>query len=128
MLLFIDVTDPKINSLALVTLNETKWLRFLGDHTSENLIPQIKKILIKNKRNLKDIEKIAVVVGPGPFSKIRTGVAVANALGFALNIESIALERSRIPHKLQDLLKKPGEKFVKPVYDKEPNITKSKRK
>jgi len=52
-------------------------------------------LLIANSQEIKEIK---VNVGPGSFTGTRVGVAVANALGFALSI------------------KVNGKKMVKPVY------------
>ena len=53
---------------------------------SQALIPAIIKILKKNKCTVKDLTGVKVNVGPGSFTGTRVGVAVANALGFALDI------------------------------------------
>ncbi len=53
---------------------------------SQSLIPAIVKILKKNKSTVKDLTSISVNIGPGSFTGTRVGVAVANALGFALDI------------------------------------------
>jgi len=53
---------------------------------SQVLLPSIVKILKKNKLELKDLIGIEVNPGPGSFTGTRVGVAVANALGFALKI------------------------------------------
>lgn len=53
---------------------------------SQVLLPTILEILKKNKLALKNIEEITVNPGPGSFTGTRVGVAVANALGFALKV------------------------------------------
>ena len=53
---------------------------------SQVLLPMIVKILKKNKLSFSDLTGIEVNVGPGSFTGTRVGVAVANTLGFALNI------------------------------------------
>lgn len=53
---------------------------------SQVLLPMIAKILKKNKIRLADLTGVQVNVGPGSFTGTRVGVAVANALGFALGI------------------------------------------
>src|SRR3989344_5241507 len=53
---------------------------------SQVLLPMIVKILKRNKVGFSDLTGIEVNVGPGSFTGTRVGVAVANALGFALNI------------------------------------------
>lgn len=53
---------------------------------SQALLPAIAKIIKKNKVVFKDIKEVKVATGPGSFTGTRVGVAVANAIGFALNI------------------------------------------
>jgi len=53
---------------------------------SQALLPAIVKILKTGKSALKDLTAIEVNVGPGSFTGTRIGVAVANALGFSLDI------------------------------------------
>lgn len=57
---------------------------------SENLLPEIEKVLGEDK--VKDIDCIAVVVGPGSFTGIRIGVAIAKAFMLANeNIKAISI-------------------------------------
>jgi tRNA A37 threonylcarbamoyladenosine modification protein TsaB len=128
MLLFIDPTDIDKNTLALVTPKKVTMFNFPGERTSENLMPQVKKFLAKNNYDFSDIEKIALVAGPGSFSKVRSGVAVANALGLALNLEIIALNKNKIPGDLQTLLREKGKKLIRPIYGGKPHITKPKKR
>lgn len=53
---------------------------------SQVLLPQITEILKKNKIQFSDITAIDVNTGPGSFTGTRVGIAVANTLGFALDI------------------------------------------
>ena len=47
---------------------------------SENILLEIDKMLEKNNITLREIENIAVVVGPGSFTGIRIGVALVKGL------------------------------------------------
>lgn len=76
---------------------------------SEKLPLEIKKFLTKQKILFKNLKKIEVFRGPGHFSRIRTTVAIANALNFVLDESSV-------------------KNLVIPIYNKPPNITKSKKK
>lgn len=104
--LSIDTSDQEIVRLSL-TLDKRviKHLFKTGRNLSEFLILEIEKFLRKNKVKLKQLEKINVMAGPGHFSRIRTSVAVANALVYGLGLK---------------------QNIVKPIYAKAPNITESK--
>lgn len=53
---------------------------------SEAALPVVQKILDRNKLSITKLEKIEVNRGPGSFTGLRVGVAIANALGFLLKI------------------------------------------
>ncbi len=53
---------------------------------SEKLLPAISDLLKKSRRRFNEIEGVAVVCGPGPFSAVRIGVTVANTLAKILNV------------------------------------------
>lgn len=82
MILKIDSTNRE---KIIVTFGDEKIIegQKLG---SQILLPMIVKILKKQKAVFADISEVIVNTGPGSFTGTRVGVAVANALGFALNI------------------------------------------
>lgn len=49
-------------------------------------LPMIEDILEENNIELKDLNSIDVNVGPGSFTGIRVGFAIANALSFVFKI------------------------------------------
>jgi tRNA threonylcarbamoyladenosine biosynthesis protein TsaB len=53
---------------------------------SEAVLPTIEKILERNNLKIEEIEKVEVNKGPGSFTGLRVGVAIANALSFLLKI------------------------------------------
>ena len=57
-----------------------------GRTHSENLMPLIKELLERNNIELKDINLIAVTVGPGSFTGIRIGIASIKAMAEVWNI------------------------------------------
>lgn len=71
---------------------------------SVTLLPAIKKLLVENNLEVKDIEKIVVAQGPGSFTGIRIAVTTAKMLAWTLNIplvgiSSLALIASNITDK-----------------------------
>ncbi len=116
MNLLIDTTQS--GRLALALLENQKTLARLEksvEGLSENLLPELEKFLRKKKVKLAALTKILVNPGPGAFSATRTGVAIANALAYALGIPVAEWPSGKI------------KEIVLPKYDKEPNITKPRK-
>lgn len=57
-----------------------------GRTHSENLMPLIKELLERNQLSLKDINLIAVTVGPGSFTGIRIGISTIKPMAEIYNI------------------------------------------
>ena len=53
---------------------------------SEAALPAIKRILTKNNLQINQINEIKVNKGPGSYTGLRVGIAIANTLGFLLKI------------------------------------------
>lgn len=79
-------TDEVKMELANPQTGKTDTLRQTQQKGSQVLLPMIVKILAKNKIKFSDLTAIEVNVGPGSFTGTRVGVAVANALGYALDL------------------------------------------
>jgi tRNA threonylcarbamoyladenosine biosynthesis protein TsaB len=82
--------DTSSNKQISVELNiDDKKERIVQDSTflkSEAGLPAIEKLLNQNKLDIEGIERVDVVRGPGSFTGLRVGVAIANALSFLLKI------------------------------------------
>ena len=67
-------------------------------HKAQSTLPLIDKLLKKHELRAKDINHIEVNTGPGSFTGIRVGMAIANALSFALKIpvKPREMRRSRV--------------------------------
>ncbi len=124
MILFIDTTKSHSIEVALkdnfkIIANE----KISAPYTqAEKLLPLIDGILKKNNLDFKDIKKVNVRNRGGSFTGLRIGVITANALGYALGVPVEGEVRS----KKLEARNESGKKFdiVKPIYDREPNITK----
>ena len=89
--LFIDTS----NNLIISILENNKEIYCFNSHetnqTSAQVMPVLNEAFTKTKLNIKDIDKIFVVNGPGSFTGIRVGVTIAKIIGFCLNIPIISL-------------------------------------
>jgi tRNA threonylcarbamoyladenosine biosynthesis protein TsaB len=88
MILKIDSSDNKKVSVDLLE-KDRKVDTMYSDSLilkSEAILILIDKILKKNKLSLGNIEKIEVNEGPGSYTGLRVGAAIANALGFLLKV------------------------------------------
>jgi len=94
--LSIDTTD---NLKTVVKLGGKTVVKNYQDPREQELLGLIKKVLEETNTGLNQIKKIRVKTGPGSFTGIRVGVAVANALAWVLKI------------------KVNGQTMVTPVYD-----------
>jgi tRNA A37 threonylcarbamoyladenosine modification protein TsaB len=85
---------------------------------AERLLPEIDKLIKSHKTKLNNLRAIEAANTGGSFTSLRIGVVTANALGYALGI----------PVKSSAKLGASGGKFsvLKPIYDREPEITKKK--
>lgn len=83
MKLLIDTSDRE---KIIIGLNDKIFTSKAKEGSSQELLPFIDEIFKKNKIYFKDLKEIEVATGPGSFTGLRIGVAVANTLGFALNI------------------------------------------
>lgn len=79
MHLLIDLSKGKKANLSL--LNKGK---LLDELETESIITGINTLLKKHSLVLKDLEKIESTPGPGSYTGLKVGAAVANALNFSL--------------------------------------------
>lgn len=83
MKLFIDTSERE---RIAVKLDKKSYETLAYDDKSQKLIPFLVEVLKKNGKKITDIDEIEVNTGPGSFTGLRVGVAVANAIGWTLNI------------------------------------------
>lgn len=87
MILYINTKDQKIVKVALKKGGKmVEEMREENEYGSQVLSPLINKILKKHKLDFKDLRGIELETGPGSYTGLKVGAAVANALGFSLNI------------------------------------------
>lgn len=83
MKLYIDTADNKKTKIGL---DDKSWEFVSQNYRSQELVALIEKVLKKQKKELKDLTAIEINLGPGSFTGLRIGIAVANALSWALDI------------------------------------------
>lgn len=83
MILFIDTSD---NKKIIVRLNGLRFVRIIEVGETQKLLSSINRVVKKTGSSINRIDEIRVNLGPGSFTGLRVGVAVANALGWALKI------------------------------------------
>jgi tRNA threonylcarbamoyladenosine biosynthesis protein TsaB len=86
-ILYIDTSDNQKTLITLVINGQKKELIEKTDNwASQILLPLIDKLLEKNDLSFSQLTEIRVNTGPGSFTGLRVGVAVANTLGWLLGI------------------------------------------
>lgn len=90
--LFIDSSDRKI---IISILKDFEIIEQIIEENDNNLakrfLPLIDNLLTKIDLNLRSVDKIFVVTGPGSFTGIRIGVDVAKVIAYSLNIDIIPI-------------------------------------
>jgi tRNA threonylcarbamoyladenosine biosynthesis protein TsaB len=92
MLLAID-TSTRSLGLALYdgarVLSETVWTS--AEHHTVELAPAVQLILKNAGSSLEDLQALAVALGPGSFTALRIGLALAKGLALARNLSLIGI-------------------------------------
>ena len=120
MILHIDTTQLDQLSLSLADNDQTIAEQHLPVHynQAELLLPEIDKLLQGANQQLTAVKKVVVQNGTGSFTSLRIGIATANALAYALDIE--------VEDDQGNKLLANNMQIVEPRYDREPNITMKK--
>lgn len=62
-----------------------------GNNHSENIMSSIDDLFKLSKKKIEEVDRIAVSTGPGSFTGIRIGVAVAKGLAYSLGAEIVGI-------------------------------------
>ena len=85
--LLMDTSDNTAISIGLKVNYKTYiQTKKITSNKTQIILPMIDNILKKHGIRLKDISAIEVNAGPGSFTGIRVGLAIANALSFARKV------------------------------------------
>ena len=87
-ILLIDTSSNKEIKVGIRT-NRKEYItrRKISSQKAQVALPMIDKLLKKHSVSLKDINRIEVNTNGGSFTGIRVGMAIANAISFALKIK-----------------------------------------
>ena len=85
--LIIDTSSNKDVKVGLeIEGKEDMRIKALDKQKAQAVLPMIEELLKKHKLELKDLTDIKINLGPGSFTGLRVGVAIANTLGMLLKI------------------------------------------
>lgn len=126
MILYISTIKDSADKIEVKIIQDKKELasKVLSARAkqSEKLIPAVAKLLSDTKIDIKKIKKIKVENFGGSFTSLRIGVATANALGYALQIPVVGTAKAE-----KNTSGKLAFSVVEPLYNKNPDITVSKK-
>ncbi len=84
--LTIDTSKPNMVSVSLITSEKDLRKESEQKFGSQVLLNLIEEILKEAELKLQNLDEIKVATGPGSYTGLRVGAAVANALGYSLGI------------------------------------------
>ena len=86
-ILLIDTSSNKEIKVGIIT-NRKEYIirRKISSQKAQVVLPVIDKLLKEQGISLKDLKAVEVNASSGSFTGIRVGMAIANALSFALKI------------------------------------------
>lgn len=85
--LILDTADNKKITVGLI-INGKKYIetKQIASNKTQIILPMIDNILKKHALKPEDLSEIRINAGPGSFTGLRVGLAIANALSFTLKI------------------------------------------
>ena len=131
LFLIIDITD--FDKLTMVVWREGKlkkriWLKMPGRHL--NILLCLDKLIKQAKIKLKDLSGLILLEGGGSFSGTRQAAAILNTFCLVEKIPVLGLDKRKYGDDWQKIIQATEkyfrapqkEKFIKPIYNGEPNI------
>ena len=83
MKLYIDTSS---RSKVIVGIDAKRYVRQVTNVKAQAILQLIEDVLEKSKITPKSLDSIEIFTGPGSFTGLRVGVAVANTMAWVLNI------------------------------------------
>jgi len=122
MILIIDTTKRSELLLGLINDKVEKWKKLETTRQSKEILSVINSLIKESDSTLNDLKAVFVNRGPGSYTGLRVGIAVANTLAWALNIQTIGYLDEKMQEALDKFKTKPELKFqgiAKPYYDRQ---------
>ena len=85
------IVDTANDVLMIALVKGNQVFSYMGETKSrhnESMLPMIDKILNQNDIDIKDIDELGVVIGPGSFTGIRVGIATVKAFRDVLGVSA----------------------------------------
>ncbi len=85
--IYIDTSNNKVIKVSLAIDDKEDLIeREIDYRKAQVVLPIVEELLKKYQLTLQDLSEIKVNSGPGSFTGVRVGVAIANTLGWLLKI------------------------------------------
>lgn len=95
---------------------------------SDTLLERIDELLARKKLTKSNLNGIVVYKGPGSFTGLRIGIAVANAVAWSRGIKIVGTGGDRwLQEGIKELLASKGDSQALPDYGQDPHITKQRK-
>ncbi|MCK5614123.1 tRNA (adenosine(37)-N6)-threonylcarbamoyltransferase complex dimerization subunit type 1 TsaB [Candidatus Pacearchaeota archaeon] len=101
MILCID-TSTELSGVCVTDGNRSNYLSFDARHASEGVLEAIDSVIQKAGVELNDLKGVLVIKGPGSFTGLRVGIAVANQFAHQLNIPIVGIRTEEFYQNLTD--------------------------
>lgn len=123
------IIDNSLDDVCIFYLKTgSGWIRkTVNNSGGEPLLAGFQSVLKKLKKELSDIDGIAVVVGKGRFTATRVAVTVANTLAYAFHIPVVALNRADTSEADRKFGKSRKGVYISAKYSGEAHIGNGKR-
>lgn len=91
MYLCIDTATAQ-SGVAITNDKKSVYLKLETNHASDQILEKIDQLVKESKIQLSDLKGVVVIKGPGSFTGLRVGIAVANQFAHQLKIPIIGLK------------------------------------
>ena len=132
LFLIIDITDFDKLTMALwggKKIVNKFWKKIPGRHL--NILLCLDKFLKQARAELKNLSGLVLLEGGGSFSGTRQAAAILNTICLVEHIPVLGLDKRKCGDDWQNIMREAEkyfhqpqrEKFIKPIYNGEPNIS-----